>query len=127
MEFRENEDLCVSRATKQIKVINNFFIKIGLYANLKGFNYLLSAVEEVLKLPESIHSLTKVLYPKIAEKYSTTVCGVEKNIRNAIETAYTKGKLQQVANTFYGANFGKYEKPTNGEFIAFLTNIAEVA
>lgn len=123
----KNEDLQVSRATEQIKEISSFFTKIGLYANLKGFDYLMCAVEEVLKRPECIHSVTKTLYPKIAERFSTTSCGVERNIRNAIDIACNRGKLCSVANLYYGGNFGKYEKPTNSEFIAFLLNIAKSA
>jgi two-component system response regulator (stage 0 sporulation protein A) len=125
--FDEKESFCVSRATEQIKEITSFFVKIGLYANLKGFDYLICAVEEVLKYPELLHSMTKVLYPKVAERFSTTACGVERNIRNAIEIACNRGKLCSVANLYYGGNFAKYEKPTNGEFIAFLINIAKSA
>lgn len=107
------------------KVITDFFIKVGLYANLRGFDYLLCAVEEVIKSPSCMHSITKELYPRIATKYQTTTSRVERNMRNAIDVVYNKGKLHEVANRLYGANFSKYEKPTNGEFISFLINIAK--
>lgn len=105
------------------KTVGRFLVRIGLFANLKGFDYILSAVDEVFDNPSCLHSITKLLYPKIAQKFNTTVCGVERNIRNAIEIAYNKGKLFEVANTFYGGNFSKYEKPTNGEFIAFIMSV----
>ena len=102
------------------KSVGKFLVRIGLFANLKGFNYILSAVDEVLANPTCLNSIMKELYPKIAQKFNVTTSGVERNIRNAIEVAYNKGKLFAVANTFYGANFAKYEKPTNGEFLAFI-------
>lgn len=105
------------------KTVSSFLVKIGIFANLKGFEYILSSVDEVVENPYCLHAITKVLYPKIAQKYSTTVCGVERNIRNAIEIAYNKGKLFDVVNTYYGGNLSKYEKPTNGEFIAFLASV----
>ena len=109
-------------ADMKVEVVK-FLFKIGLFANLKGFDYILSAVGEVVEDPSCLHSVTKSLYPKIAKNFNTTVCGVERNIRNAIEVAYNKGKFFEVANTYYGGNFSKYEKPTNSEFIAFIMSI----
>lgn len=106
------------------KIVSTFLIKIGMFPNLKGFSYLISAVKEVVENPLIIHSITKALYPKVAEKYNTTVVSVERNIRNAIEIACNKGKFYTVANAYYNGNFTKYEKPTNGEFIAFLSSVA---
>ena len=48
-------------------------------------------------------------------------------MRNAIETAYNSGKLQEIANKFYGGNFKKYERPTNGEFISYLVGMVKFA
>lgn len=104
------------------KQVGLFLTRVGMFPNLKGFAYLLSAVKEVLNDPFIIHSITKRLYPKVAEKFNTTPVSVERNIRNAIEIACNKGKLYLVANAYYNANFTKYEKPTNGEFIAFLVS-----
>jgi hypothetical protein len=49
-----------------------------------GTVYLAEAIVEVIYCPESIKLLTKVVYPDIAERYSTTVSAVERNIRFAI-------------------------------------------
>ncbi len=109
---------------ESFKKIVIFLNKIGMFPNLKGYAYLLSAVKEIEKDPFVMHSITKGLYPRIAKAFSTTPNGVERSIRNAIEIACNKGKLCTVANACYNGNFSKYEKPTNGEFIAFLVCIA---
>ena len=105
------------------KQVGLFLTRVGMFPNLKGFAYLISAVKEVLNDPLIIHSITKRLYPKVAEVFNTTAISVERNIRNTIEVACNKGKMYLVANTYYNANFTKYEKPTNGEFIAFLASV----
>ncbi len=104
------------------KQVGIFLTRVGMFPNLKGFAYLISAVKEVLNDPFIIHSITKRLYPKVAESFNTSAISVERNIRNAIEVACNKGKLYLVANACYNTNFTKYEKPTNGEFIAFLVS-----
>ena len=105
-----------------LKRVSVFLTRVGLFPNLKGYAYLVCAVKEVLSDPLIIHAITKRLYPKVAEIFNTTTVSVERNIRNAIEVACNKGKLYLVANAYYNANFTKYEKPTNGEFIAFLAS-----
>ena len=104
------------------KQVGLFLTKVGMFPNLKGFAYLISAVKAVIEEPLIIHSITKRLYPKVADVFNTTAVSVERNIRNAIVVAYNKGKLYLVANAYYNVNFTKYEKPTNGEFIAFLVS-----
>ena len=110
-----------------VRAVRSFLFKIGLYSNLMGFDFLVCAVGEVLNNPRCLHYITKQLYPSVARKFATTPTSVERNIRNAIEAAYNRGKLREIANTYYGANFSKYEKPTNGEFISFIANIARNA
>lgn len=105
--------------------IKEFFTKIGLYRNLSGYDYLLQAAEEVCENASLIKSLTKELYPRVGMRFGASATIVERNIRNAINSVYSSGKLREVINGQYGGNLDKYEKPTNGEMIAFLAQIAE--
>lgn len=100
--------------------MKTFFAKIGLYCNLSGYDYLMTAVEEVGKDNTLIKKLTRGLYPLVGRKYGTTGSIVERSIRNAINNTYNSGKLREVINGQYGGNLAEYEKPTNGEMIAFL-------
>ena len=69
-----------------------------------------------------LESVTKVLYPTVAKKFSTTSSRVERAIRHAIEIAWDRGDLDTL-NSFFGytVNTGK-GKPTNSEFIALITD-----
>ena len=87
-----------------VRAVRSFLFKIGLYSNLMGFDYLVCAVGEVFKNPNCLHSITKQLYPSIARKFETTPTGVERNIRNAIETAYNKGYKFTICRFFIFRN-----------------------
>ncbi len=118
-----SSNLRVNKGKKMELRLVEFFTKVGLYSNLTGYSYLLTAVEKSVDSPSLLQRITKGLYPTVALEHGTSAELVERNIRNAIEVIYNRGKLYKVANSFYGGNFEKNEKPSNGEFIAFLTTI----
>ena len=65
-----------------------FVQKLGIRPNLNGYHLLVKAILLALKSPNLLHSLTKELYPKIANDYGKNVKAVERNMRKAIESAY---------------------------------------
>ena len=69
-----------------------------------------------------INSITKKLYPTIAEKYDTSASKVERAIRHAIEVAWNRGKIENINNLFGIKVYSSNEKPTNGEFIALVAD-----
>ena len=80
------------------------------------------SVEDV----EMLGSITKVLYPTIANKYQTTPSRVERAIRHAIEVAWSRGKMETLDSLFgYTINTGK-GKPTNSEFIARMAEYISI-
>ena len=66
-------------------------------------------------------SLSHQLYPCIAEHYHTSASCVERSIRHAIELAWKRGNLTAVQEIFGRSLNLSYEKPTNGEMIAILS------
>ena len=69
-----------------------------------------------------INSVTKILYPSVAKKYSTTSSRVERAIRHAIEVAWDRGDLD-VLNSIFGYTVQNSRgKPTNSEFIALIAD-----
>lgn len=102
--------------------ITSIFLSIGIPAHIKGYQFLREAIKIVIKNPESINSITKVLYPSIAEHFDTSASKVERAIRHAIEVAWTRGRIENI-NTIFGYNiYTKNDKPTNGEFIALIAD-----
>lgn len=105
------------------KRIMEIFVSIGISAHLQGYLYLKEAIKLAIKEPQCINSVTKIMYPKIAEKCSTTACRVERGIRHALETSFTKGKMIRL-NGILGLDvLTEGEKPTNSEFVALLADI----
>lgn len=102
--------------------ISKIFISVGIPPHIKGYYYLREGVKMAVSNPEIINNITKQLYPKIGEKYSTTASKVERAIRHAIEVAWNRGRIEAI-NSMLGirAYIGN-EKPTNGEFIALIAD-----
>lgn len=102
--------------------ITNIFITVGIPAHIKGYQFLREAIKLAIANPEIINSITKKLYPTIAEKYSTSASKVERAIRHAIEVAWNRGKIENINNLFGIKVYSSNEKPTNGEFIALVAD-----
>ena len=102
--------------------ITTIFLTVGIPAHIKGYQFLREAIKLVVKEPDMINSITKRLYPGIAEIYDTSSSKVERAIRHAIEVAWTRGKIENI-NIIFGYNiYTKNDKPTNGEFIALVSD-----
>lgn len=102
--------------------IANLFISVGIPAHIKGYQFLREAIKMTIETPEIINSITKKLYPGIAERYQTSPSKVERAIRHAIEVAWNRGKIENINNIFGIKIYAPNEKPTNGEFIALVAD-----
>ena len=112
-----------SKSKSQIEEkITNIFITVGIPAHIKGYQFLREAIKLAIDNPEIINSITKKLYPTIAEKYDTSASKVERAIRHAIEVAWNRGKIENINNLFGIKVYSSNEKPTNGEFIALVAD-----
>lgn len=96
--------------------------QIGVPAHIKGYQYLRTAIMMTVQDSDIINSVTKVLYPSVAKKYSTTTSRVERAIRHAIEVAWDRGDIDTL-NSFFGYTVQNTRgKPTNSEFIAMIAD-----
>ena len=103
-------------------IVTDIIHQIGVPAHIKGYHYLREAIMASVNDKEMLESVTKLLYPAVAKKFSTTPSRVERAIRHAIEIAWDRGDVDTL-NSFFGytINVGK-GKPTNSEFIALITD-----
>ena len=102
--------------------VTDMIHEIGVPAHIKGYQYLREAIMMSVRDMEMLNSITKLLYPSIANKYQTTPSRVERAIRHAIEVAWSRGKMDTIDELFgYTVSTGK-GKPTNSEFIALITD-----
>ncbi len=104
--------------TQVTKIIH----EIGVPAHIKGYQYLRTAILMTISDNEIINSVTKILYPSVAKKYSTTTSRVERAIRHAIEVAWDRGDIETL-NSYFGYTVQNSRgKPTNSEFIAMIAD-----
>lgn len=102
--------------------ISNIFITVGIPAHIKGYQFLREAIKMTVDTPDIINSITKRLYPNIAERFSTSPSKVERAIRHAIEVAWNRGKIENINSVFGLQVYSANDKPTNGEFIALVAD-----
>ena len=103
-------------------VVTRIIHEIGVPAHIKGYQYLRSAIVIAVGDMDILNSITKQLYPTIAQMYGTTASRVERAIRHAIEVAWSRGKIETINELFgYTISAGK-GKPTNSEFVALIAD-----
>ena len=113
----------IAQGEKQLdEKISNIFISIGIPAHIKGYHFLREAVKLAVEEPEIIGSITKRLYPTIAERFDTSSSKVERGMRHAIEVAWNRGKIENINSLFGLKIYNSNEKPTNGELIALIAD-----
>lgn len=102
--------------------ITNVLNEIGIPPHLKGFQYLREAIQLVYHNIEILGSVTKVLYPQIADKHNSTPSRIERGIRHSIEVSWTRGNRDTLAHILgYERNMSQM-KPSNSEFIAMVAD-----
>ncbi len=97
--------------------ITNMIHILGIPPHLKGYHYLRYGISLVINNMGIIGSVTKELYPRIAEKYNTTSSRVERDIRHAISLAWGRNVDNDTVKAMFNSS-AKKRKPTNSEFIA---------
>lgn len=108
-------------AQKSDKWITELLWEVGIPMHVHGYHYLMDAVHLMLSLPEASINLSQQLYPCIAQHFHTSASCVERSIRHAIDMAWRRGNLTAVDGLFGRSLNLTYDKPTNSEMIALLT------
>ncbi len=112
--------LALGRANLCTEAIAQKLREIGVPENLKGFSYLRRAVALVFVCDRLLRQATSRLYPLIAEEYGVSDHSVERAIRHAIETTWTRGRVDALHRIFGNSIDPQRGKPTNTECIAML-------
>jgi two-component system response regulator (stage 0 sporulation protein A) len=103
-------------------MVTNIIHEIGVPAHIKGYQYLREAIMIAVDDMDVINAVTKVLYPEVAKRFSTTPSRVERAIRHAIEVAWDRGDLETLQKFFGYTVSNTKGKPTNSEFIAMIAD-----
>lgn len=96
--------------------------QIGIPAHIKGYLYLREGIMMVVEDIDLLGSVTKILYPGVAQRFNTTPSRVERAIRHAIEVAWSRNNID-IIKKFFGYTIKTEKgKPTNSEFIAMMAD-----
>lgn len=108
-------------ADLRIPQAENQLHEIGVLKTLKGFSYLARAVALVSVDMRILRQATGFLYPHIAREAGVTDHSVERAIRHAIESTWTRGSVDALHRIFGNSIDPQRGKPTNSECIAMLS------
>ena len=119
----EPKDLCCEENQKKLALqVTGIIHEIGVPAHIKGYHYLREAIITAVNDMDILNAVTKGLYPGVARQFSTTPSRVERAIRHAIETAWSRGDVETL-NKYFGYTISENKgKPTNSEFIAMIAD-----
>ena len=115
--MRLNDDLYPSEGDMDIaRRITAVLAELGIRRHLKGFGMVRYAIFLTYGNGNPL-PVTKIIYPMVARKFSTTPIRVERNIRTAVTDAFGHRENRDA--------FGKYFRrgcPINSDFIATIAD-----
>lgn len=106
------------------EMVTEIIRKTGIPANIKGYHFIREAVIMSVKDMSYLDAITKRLYADIAKRNKTTPSRVERAIRHAIDSAWTRGFTdKEYVETVLKWHFNtEGARPTNSEFIALISD-----
>lgn len=104
---------------------------LGVPTQLKGYSYIKSALKRGIEKPYAFELITKVLYKELAEEFHTTISGVERAIRFAVEKTWVRGNIDVICQLFaynpnYNPNAANHQVPSNSEFLSKMVEIIKL-
>lgn len=120
--FEETTGYDLVSPRRQIDLeVSQLLHNLGIPTHIRGYKYIRDSVL-IIYNNDHVESVTKELYPQIANKYETTSTRVERAIRHAIEVSCTRGDLALIEELFGFSISSDKARPTNAEFITTLAD-----
>ena len=105
-----------------ILIIKRTLKEIGVSPSVKGYYYLVEAIDAVIDDRDKLTSICKGLYADIAIRYQTKYSAVERCIRDAITNSYTHAPLKDIERVFGNTLMPGRDVPTNKQYIATVAD-----
>ena len=105
--------------------IGSMLLELNLPPHRCGYRHLEEAIELYLQHPTQ--TLTKFIYPQIANRYDSNSPAVERAIRKMIRDSYLKRDDQVWSKYFSVSREGIVPLPTNAQFIARIAALYKQA
>ena len=111
----------ISEVALEIKV-KNILHRLGGPSHIKGYQYATDAIVMAVCNRNFIDSVTKEIYPKVAEKNDTEPSRVERASRHFVEVSWSRSSEEDQRKIFGAAVSSIKGRPTNSEFIATIAD-----
>ena len=119
--FKQKDKMVTKNKDLQC-VITDVLHSLGMPSHIKGYQYIRESIYLMYNEPNYMGSITKALYPEVANRFQTTSTRVERAIRHAIEVSWTRGDYEMMENYFGNSVDFEKSKPTNSEFISTVAD-----
>lgn len=96
--------------------IKKYLLGLGFQPNLKGY-HLIAELIAIAMGGEEVMPLKYFGYPSLARKFGVSVASVEKDIQNAISSAWLRGDVDALYDEFGETLDEDKGKPTNKQFL----------
>lgn len=103
----------------------NMLLALGVPTKLRGYYQLREAI--LIMASDPAQSITKELYPAVAQVCDATALQVERSIRSAIRAAWERRDERVWRRYFHHAPGGEIARPSNGEFIMRLADVLQLS
>lgn len=107
-------------------ITREIFLELGAPDHLQGHEYAITGICLVVESRTFIDNITFGLYPAIAAIHDTTSSRAERAIRHLIEVIFTRCDYSVLTKYFGNSISADKGKPTNGEFIARISNVVKM-
>lgn len=102
------------------KAVSELLMEAGMSPSLRGFDYIIDALELIDSDRGFLYSVTKLLYPAIAEKHNSTPARVGRCIKHAIDVSFSYAGITAIEKIFGSAYSPMKGRPTNAEYLGAL-------
>ena len=120
--IKSNNEL-IELQDKGIQIqVTNILHALGIPSDIKGYQFIRSAILMLYDNPGLIGRITKKIYPDLAIKFNTSIERVERAIRHAIDVSCLRGDIDLMEEIFGHSVDVEKAKPTNSEFIVTIAD-----
>ena len=122
-EIKKKNESILELDNRDIQIqVTKLLLALGIPSNIKGYQFIRSAILMVYENPGFIGGITKELYPDLSIKFNTSIPRVERAIRHAIEVSWLRGDIDLMEEIFGHSVDIDRAKPTNSEFIVTIAD-----
>ena len=112
---------CILKMNNVLATIVKTLLNLGISPNTKGYHYLRDVILICVTSEEHITTFSKTLYAKLAEKYHSSECSIERAVRHSIKSGWYRHNEELAGTIFMNTLQSTNDVPTNSVFISTVS------